>query len=119
MPVGEMVSVMTDKKKQPSQSESWRYGKGSSASRGYGSRWRKARAAYLLRHPLCRYCERQGRVTPATVVDHIKPHNGDQALFWDSANWQPLCKACHDSVKQSEERRGESLPVFDVDGYPI
>jgi shikimate kinase len=42
----------------------------------------------------------------ATVVDHIKPHRGDQALFWDKNNWQPLCTHCHASLKQSAERRG-------------
>ena len=35
-------------------------------------------------------------LTPATVVDHIVPHRGDHALFWDEQNWQPLCKSCHD-----------------------
>ncbi|WP_338021838.1 AAA family ATPase [Aquabacter cavernae] len=42
---------------------------------------------------------------PATVVDHIAPHRGDQALFWDKGNWQPLCKPCHDRAKQGEEKR--------------
>ncbi|MGM9590559.1 MAG: HNH endonuclease signature motif containing protein, partial [Faecousia sp.] len=36
-----------------------------------------------------------GRLTPATVVDHIIPHRGDRKLFWDESNWQPLCKDCH------------------------
>ena len=31
----------------------------------------------------------------ATVVDHIKPHRGDQKLFWDRSNWQPLCEHHH------------------------
>ena len=29
--------------------------------------------------------EAQGRVVPATVVDHVVPHRGDQKLFWDEA----------------------------------
>jgi 5-methylcytosine-specific restriction protein A len=66
------------------------------ARRGYGSKWRKAREGYLRLHPLCAECGRQGRVTPATVVDHIVPHRGDMVKFWDSRNWQPLCKPCHD-----------------------
>jgi 5-methylcytosine-specific restriction endonuclease McrA len=37
------------------------------------------------------------------VVDHIIPHKGDKALFWDEKNWQPLCKYCHDSIKAKEE----------------
>jgi hypothetical protein len=64
----------------------------SSAKRGYGYRWQKARAAYLAVNPICatKAC---GQL--ATIVDHIRRHNGDQALFWDQANWQPLCFECH------------------------
>lgn len=66
-------------------------GRGTAHERGYGGRWRKARETYLASHPLCAECQRQGRVTPARVVDHVKPHRGDQQLFWDSSNWQALC----------------------------
>jgi 5-methylcytosine-specific restriction endonuclease McrA len=85
------------------QPMSWRAGKDSSTKRGYGYKWQQARAGYLMKHPLCAYCERLGRVTAATVVDHCVPHRGDMKLFWDSANWQPLCKPCHDGQKQREE----------------
>ena len=64
--------------------------------RGYDYRWQKARAAFLRAHPLCRSCQSAGRIESATVVDHIKPHRGNDALFWDHDNWQALCKACHD-----------------------
>lgn len=103
---------------QKENGKSWRAGK-NSGERGYGSRWQKARHYFLLKHSLCVYCEKQGRTTAATVVDHIKPHKGDMELFWDSSNWQPLCKMCHDSIKAREEVRGEALVVFGVDGYPI
>lgn len=79
----------------------------SSTKRGYGYRWQKARDGYLRKHPLCCYCEREGRVTAATVVDHIVAHQGDDRLFWDSTNWQPLCKPHHDGAKQREERGTE------------
>ena len=39
--------------------------------------------------------EEQGKLTPATVVDHIIPHRGDKKLFWDERNWQALCESCH------------------------
>ena len=80
------------------QAERRQYDKdrGSSAQRGYGARWQKARLGYLRSHPLCRACEDVGRVTLATVVDHKVPHRGDMALFWDPSNWQSLCKTCHD-----------------------
>lgn len=44
-----------------------------------------------------------GRLTQATVVDHIVPHRGDQKLFWDESNWQPLCKPCHDKKTWNED----------------
>lgn len=68
----------------------------SAQQRGYTSRWAKARATYLKHRPLCAEHERHGKVAAATVVDHITPHRGDQKLFWDQGNWQPLCKPCHD-----------------------
>ena len=77
--------------------------------RGYDSKWDLARKDFLIAHPLCVMCARAGIATPATVVDHIKPHRGDRALFWNRANWQPLCAHCHNSHKQRQER-AEVLP---------
>ncbi|WP_185982832.1 HNH endonuclease [Aureimonas mangrovi] len=78
--------------------------RGSSASRGYGSKWQKARAQFLAEHPLCCRCQDAGTVEPAAVVDHIVPHRGDPALFWSRSNWQALCKPHHDREKQREEK---------------
>ena len=72
------------------------YERESAGKRGYDSKWRAARMRFLRHHPLCAECMRQGRITPATVVDHIVPHRGNERLFWDETNWQPLCKSCHD-----------------------
>jgi 5-methylcytosine-specific restriction protein A len=67
------------------------------AQRGYGYRWQRARKIFLRSHPLCAECLRKFDCpTPATVVDHIRPHRGDPNLFWDKDNWQALCKQCHD-----------------------
>ena len=71
--------------------------------RGYTSRWRRVSQEFLKAHPLCAECERQGRITPATCVDHIKPHRGDFHLFWDQSNWQPLCTACHSRKTAAED----------------
>ena len=70
--------------------------RGGADARGYNARWWRARIDFLQKHPLCAECQREGKLTPATVVDHIIPHRGDQRLFWDEKNWQPLCKDCHD-----------------------
>lgn len=72
----------------------------------YGSAWQRARLAFLRKHPLCADHAERGMVVEATVVDHKIPHKGDRALFWDSSNWQSLCKLCHDGWKQRQERGG-------------
>jgi 5-methylcytosine-specific restriction protein A len=74
----------------------------SAATRGYGSRWRAARSAFLRNNPLCVECQKKGILKAATVVDHIVPHKGDQGLFWDQSNWQALCAHCH-SRKTAEK----------------
>ena len=53
------------------------------------------------------------------VVDHITPHRGDQRLFWDRANWQPLCHDHHDIVKQRQEQGSAVKGAVGVDGRPI
>ena len=70
--------------------------RGGASARGYNSEWRSARTDFLQRNPLCAECMRNGKLTPATVVDHVIPHRGNKRLFWDEKNWQSLCKACHD-----------------------
>lgn len=32
---------------------------------------------------------------PATDVDHVIPHRGNERLFWNEQNWQALCYECH------------------------
>jgi len=77
--------------------------RGSAASRGYTGAWRKARMFFLRSHPLCAEHQRQGGIVLGEVVDHIVPHRGDKTLFWDSSNWQTLCKACHDRKTANED----------------
>ncbi|MBX9911188.1 MAG: HNH endonuclease [Beijerinckiaceae bacterium] len=86
--------------------------------RGYTTAWDKARAGHLRSHPHCVMCAKTGRTTPATHVDHVKPHRGDQAAFWDRANWQSLCASHHSSAKQRDDNAGRSVAV-DADGWPI
>ena len=81
--------------------------RGSAFERGYSYRWQAARKQFLANRPLCVECQREGKLTPATIVDHIKPHRGDPALFWDEKNWQPLCKKCHDRKTRLENQRPE------------
>lgn len=80
--------------------------------------WKDRRLAQLRAEPLCRFCEAQGIVTAATVVDHVVEHRGDYELFF-AGDLQSLCKQHHDSTKQRMEKTGEALVIFDLDGYPI
>lgn len=82
------------------------------------ARWRGLRKRKLIDEPLCRYCKQQGRITRATVVDHIKPHRGDESLIWDWGNLQSLCKPCHDSAAKMKDIHGV-VPGVGVDGLPL
>lgn len=66
------------------------------------ARWSELRAAQLAAEPLCRSCIALGRLTPATVCDHVEPHRGDPSKFW-SGPFQSLCATCHSAHKQREE----------------
>ena len=91
----------------------------SDPSKLYNRRWRRARHYYLLAHPLCVMCNNNDNIKQAQVVDHITPHKGDYALFWDSNNWQSLCKPCHDKHKQRLECGwSNSVNEVDRDGWP-
>lgn len=70
-----------------------------SRQRGYTRGWEKLRAEFMHLHPCCAFCGAE-----AQVVDHVKPHRGDKALFWNWNNLQSLCKPCHDREKQRQER---------------
>ena len=76
--------------------------RGTASQRGYDARWQKARRIYLSEHPLCVLCQQEGRVTAASVVDHIIPHRGDYSLMWDENNWQSLCTH-HHAIKTASQ----------------
>jgi 5-methylcytosine-specific restriction protein A len=79
--------------------------------------WPRIRARQLAQEPLCRMCKEIGIDEPATVADHIIPHKGDWALFFDAGNIQSLCSSCHNSVKQRIELG--TLNPIGVDGWPV
>ena len=74
------------------------------AERGYGAKWQRERRKFLESNPFCVKCYEEGHITMATVVDHIVPHRGDQKLFWDRGNWQPLCEHHHNVKTMTEDR---------------
>ncbi len=112
VPVGERYCVVHKAKgeardaKAKSDREQYRQSrKGSSSERGYGYRWQKLRARFLAQHPVCAECLKEGRITMATDVDHIRPHKGEPELMWNEGNLQALCHACH-SRKTAREDGG-------------
>lgn len=82
------------------------------------TRWKRLRLNQLSNAPLCAYCLLLGRVSNATIADHITPHKGDEALFYNADNLQSLCKPCHDSVKQQQEKSG-IIRGSDITGAPL
>jgi 5-methylcytosine-specific restriction enzyme A len=80
-------------------------------------RWRKLAKAQLRREPLCARCLNAGRVTPATVADHVVAHGGDWNRFLLGA-LQSLCASCHSGSKQFEETHGYYCDIG-FDGFPL
>jgi 5-methylcytosine-specific restriction protein A len=68
-------------------------------------RWRTERAAFLHDHPLCVECARHDLIRPASVVDHIDPHGGDETVFWDRSRWQHCANVVPRPEDGSERRR--------------
>ena len=94
--------------------------------RPYGAKWRTAREVFLSSHKLCVICAKSDKRVTATVVDHIKPHKGNDNLFWSRRNWQALCASCHNSKTAKHDggfgnrRKGDAVKgSCDKDGYPL
>jgi 5-methylcytosine-specific restriction endonuclease McrA len=80
--------------------------------------WLAIRAKRLAEEPLCRRCKARGRLVLANTCDHVEPHRGNRDLFFNYSNTQSLCPLCHNSSKQSEERRGHAIGTG-ADGRPL
>ena len=67
-----------------------------SRERGYGHAWRRYTEGFKRSHPVCcdPFRRHPGQTRATYQVDHITPHKGDQTLFWDKINHQPLCASC-------------------------
>lgn len=75
--------------------------RGSRHERGYDNTWYKVRKTYLMLHPLCEQCEKEGRLTLAKEVHHkIALRDGGSRL--DPDNFMAVCRACHQKFTQEE-----------------
>jgi len=80
----------------------WHHQDKTAAERGYDHAWVKRRNRIKVRDKgRCQPCERLGRITPSTEVDHIKPKA--QGGTDDDDNLQCICGPCH-AVKTEAER---------------
>jgi len=83
----------------------------------YGTQlWKNRRSHQLRTEPLCAICEAEGRVTGATVADHIEPHGGDYTAFVRGA-LRSLCAPCHDNLQGFTHKPWR--PDIGVDGFPL
>ena len=62
----------------------------------YNYQWRKLRARFLNKNPLCEICKSKGRYTTATEVHHIKPLS--EGGTNEETNLKALCKSCHSKI---------------------
>ena len=71
----------------------------------------------LAQEPMCRDCMAKGRLSLATVPDHIIPLS--MGGTDDASNIRCLCSECH--LKRSAEQFGYRQPRWriGVDGWPI
>lgn len=73
------------------------------------------RRRFLQANPLCVECKRKGRVTEATVPDHVVALvNGGEDT---EDNLQALCAKCHE-VKTAKDLGHKRKPTIGPDGWP-
>lgn len=80
-----------------------RYKRDPAVKKRYGRTWKRIRDRYITAHPLCEQCEKNGRVTPAEEVHHIKPLS--QGGTNDVCNLMSLCTPCHSEITAREGGR--------------
>lgn len=98
--IGHVPGDERSRNKQRYQSQPWRKLYNTAA-------WQQLRWSVLVRDMFtCQMCGLIETDTSKLVGDHKIAHRGDKALFFDESNVQTLCKSCHDTVKQREEKRG-------------
>lgn len=89
-------------------------------------RWAKLRALKLAMTPLCEPCQRRGRLTPATVVDHVQAISAGGDPYPDVTVLMSMCPSCH-AVKTNARDNPHAFgarwkPAFrgcDVHGRPL
>ena len=80
------------------------------AKRKYGrSHWKRLRNEFLLSHPFCEMCLKEGVMTKANEVHHIRPLSiggGDEL-----DNLMAICTPCHSRITSREGGRWKSQTI--------
>lgn len=85
--------------------------------RGLGWEWQQIRLQILARDAgLCQVCKRNGLLTQATEVDHIKPRK--KGGTHDARNLQVICSQCHVEKTAADEGKTRRAAIG-ADGWPI
>ena len=83
--------------------------------------WREVRVAQLRAHPLCQMCEREGIVTSAVDVHHLRPVQSVpleqmESVCYDPNNLISLCIPCHIKIhRQMGSRHDLKAPPIPKD----
>ena len=87
------------------------------------ARWKRTRAEQLARQPLCETCLSMGRITAATVCNHVDKDSKATIEGFYAGPFTSLCALHHDSTQQREEKRAAAgkLPLqgCGADGWPL
>ena len=74
------------------------------------------RARRLSDHPLCRTCQKAGRIVATAEIDHVVPLSRGGAD--DDDNVQGLCAECHRRKTAAEQPPRRIGQAVGADGWP-
>jgi len=75
----------------------------SSVKEYHSRRWTALSRKFRNANPLCVRCQAKGIIQASEVTDHIVPVEV-HGRFWDTSNYQALCKRCN-IEKGNEDKR--------------
>lgn len=81
-------------------------------------RWHQIRTTQLQAEPLCRACAALGKVTPATVCNHLDKDSKATIDGFYAGPFSSLCAPCHDAGEQKGESAGFTAEAG-LDGWPL
>jgi len=107
---GSCQEKFTDKEKKR-QKEYDEHVRDKKSKQFYNStQWRQARLSVLLRdNYLCVSCKKKGKLSEATVIDHIEPIKVSWEKRLSLNNLQALCDSCHTKKTHDDKRKYASL----------